>query len=134
MQRPSSHPAHPVIVGGGRYGSEVRWRVGGRTLAISGGDRPDMPLVSVSFVDTEHAEDEEFREVKWGLMQDTPFHWAILLGPETPEDAWVKRCGCLCYNWELFDRGLRSRLPVLAPTTWRNSHPRGVRRSSTSGT
>ena len=31
-------PAHPVIVGGGRYGSEVRWRVGGRTLAISGGD------------------------------------------------------------------------------------------------
>ena len=36
-------PAHPVIVGGGRYGSEVRWRVGGRTLAISGGDRPDMP-------------------------------------------------------------------------------------------
>ena len=96
-------PARPVIVGGGRHGSEARWRVGGRTLAISGGDRPDMPLVSVSFVDTEHAEDEEFREVKWGLMQDTTFHWAILLGPETLEDAWVKRCGCLCYNWELFD-------------------------------
>ena len=51
----------------------------------------------------EHAEDEEFREVKWGLIQDTPFHWAIFLGPETPEDVWVKRCGCLCYNWELFD-------------------------------
>lgn len=96
-------PARPVIVGGGRHGSEARWRVDGRTLAISGGDRPDMPLVSVSFVDTEHAEDEEFREVKWGLIQDTPFHWAIFLGPETPEDVWAKRCGCLCYNWELFD-------------------------------
>ncbi len=36
-------------------GAKTMARVGGRTLAISGGDRPDMPLVSVSFVDTEHA-------------------------------------------------------------------------------
>lgn len=94
-------PAHPVITGGG--GTEVRWRLGERTLVISGGPSPETNLVSVSFFDTERVEDEECRDFTWGLIRDAPFHWAIVLGPEDPEDAWAKRCGCLCYNWDFFD-------------------------------
>ena len=96
-------PARPVIVGGGTCGSEVRWRLGERTLAISGGHEPETPLVSVSFVNAEQADDEEFRDFKWGLVQDAPFHWTILTGPAEPGDIWTKQCACLCYNWDLFD-------------------------------
>lgn len=94
-------PAVPVVTGNGMW---VRWRLGERTLVVAPHRFRSMLTLTVHFFNSEYTETHEYHAFKWGVADDKPFRWSMVLGEHTTSVLdWWQQCGVIGYNWDYFD-------------------------------
>lgn len=76
--------------------------------------------------DSEYTETHDYHAFKWGMADDMPFRWSMVLGERTTSVFdWWRQCGLVGYNWDYFDRQFDSVLDSLPedlelmPPQWR---------------
>lgn len=94
-------PAVPVVTGDGMW---VRWRLGERTVVVAPHSFRSKLTLAVHFFNSEYTEKDEYRAFKWGMADDMPFRWSMVLGEHTTSVLdWWQQCGVIGYNWDYFD-------------------------------
>lgn len=116
-------PAVPVVTGNGVW---VRWGLGERTVVVSPHRFRSMLTLAVHFFNSEYTETHDYHAFKWGMADDMPFRWSMVLGERTTSVFdWWRQCGLVGYNWDYFDRQFDSVLDSLPedlelmPPQWR---------------
>ena len=116
-------PAVPVVTGNGVW---VRWGLGERTVVVSPHRFRSMLTLAVHFFNSEYTETHDYHAFKWGMSDDMPFRWSMVLGERTTSVFdWWRQCGLVGYNWDYFDRqfdAVLDSLPEdleLMPPQWR---------------
>ena len=116
-------PAVPVVTGNGVW---VRWGLGERTVVVSPHRFRSMLTLAVHFFNSEYTETHDYHAFKWGMADDMPFRWSMVLGERTTSVFdWWRQCGLVGYNWDYFDRqfdAVLDSLPEdleLMPPQWR---------------
>ena len=116
-------PAVPVVTGNGVW---VRWGLGERTVVVSPHRFRSMLTLAVHFFNSEYTETHDYHAFKWGMADDMPFRWSMVLGEHTTSVFdWWRQCGLVGYNWDYFDRQFDSVLDSLPedlelmPPQWR---------------
>lgn len=94
-------PAVPVVTGDGMW---VRWRLGERTVVVAPHRFRSGLTLAVHFFNSEYTEKDEYRTFKWGMADDKPFRWSMVIGEHTTSVFdWWQQCGVIGYNWDYFD-------------------------------
>lgn len=116
-------PAVPVVTGNGVW---VRWGLGERTVVVTPHRFRSMLTLAVHFFNSEYTETHDYHAFKWGMTDDMPFRWSMVLGERTTSVFdWWRQCGLVGYNWDYFDRQFDSVLDSLPedlelmPPQWR---------------
>lgn len=116
-------PAVPVVTGNGVW---VRWKLGERTVVVAPHRFRSMLTLTVHFFNSEYTETHDYHAFKWGMSDDMPFRWSMVLGERTTSVFdWWRQCGLVGYNWDYFDRqfdAVLDSLPEdleLMPPQWR---------------
>ena len=116
-------PAVPVVTGNGVW---VRWGLGERTVVVAPHRFRSMLTLTVHFFNSEYTETHDYHAFKWGMSDDMPFRWSMVLGEHTTSVFdWWRQCGLVGYNWDYFDRqfdAVLDSLPEdleLMPPQWR---------------
>ena len=116
-------PAVPVVTGNGVW---VRWGLGERTVVVAPYRFRSMLTLAVHFFNSEYTETHDYHAFKWGMADDMPFRWSMVLGERTTSVFdWWRQCGLVGYNWDYFDRQfdpVLNTLPQdleLMPPQWR---------------
>lgn len=116
-------PAVPVVTGNGVW---VRWGLGECTVVVSPHRFRSMLTLAVHFFNSEYTETHDYHAFKWGMADDMPFRWSMVLGERTTSVFdWWRQCGLVGYNWDYFDRqfdAVLDSLPEdleLMPPQWR---------------
>jgi hypothetical protein len=116
-------PAVPVVTGNGVW---VRWGLGERTVVVAPHRFRSMLTLAVHFFNSEYTETHDYHAFKWGMADDMPFRWSMVLGERTTSVFdWWRQCGLVGYNWDYFDRQFDSVLDSLPedlelmPPQWR---------------
>ena len=116
-------PAVPVVTGNGVW---VRWKLGERTVVVAPHRFRSMLTLTVHFFNSEYTETHDYHAFKWGMADDMPFRWSMVLGERTTSVFdWWRQCGLVGYNWDYFDRqfdAVLDSLPEdleLMPPQWR---------------
>lgn len=115
--------AVPVVTGNGVW---VRWGLGERTVVVAPHRFRSMLTLTVHFFNSEYTETHDYHAFKWGMSDDMPFRWSMVLGEHTTSVFdWWRQCGLVGYNWDYFDRQFDSVLDSLPedlelmPPQWR---------------
>ena len=94
-------PAVPVVTGDGMW---VRWGLGERSIVIAPHRFRSMLTLTVQFFNSEYTETHDYHAFKWGMADDMPFRWSMVLGERTTSVFdWWQQCGVIGYNWDYFD-------------------------------